>query len=54
MKKEKTKPEEEFVSYEEARIVKPESEKTDNITDKEIEAANEILHPDENSMESRG
>lgn len=55
MKKEETnKPEEEFVSYEEARIEKPETEATDNITDKEVESANKILHPDKNSMDSRG
>ncbi|MBB4037021.1 hypothetical protein GGR21_002935 [Dysgonomonas hofstadii] len=54
MKKEIEKPEEDFVSYEEARIEKPETEATDNITDEEVEAANEILHPDDNSMDSRG
>jgi len=53
-KKEIVKPGEEFVSYEEARIEKPETEATDNITDEEIESANEILYPDENSMDSRG
>jgi len=55
MKKEEIiKPEEEFVSYEEARIQKKESAATDNITDCEVESANQILHPDANSMDSRG
>jgi len=55
MKKEEIqKPEKDFVSYEEARIKKVETPATDNITDCEVEAANEILHPDANSMDSRG
>ena len=54
MKKEETKKtEEEFVSYEEARIEK-DIEDSEDITDEEVESANKILYPDKNSMDSRG
>ncbi len=54
MKRDEIKPEKDFIAYEEARIKKTETAATDNVTDQEVESANQILHPDENSMDSRG
>lgn len=44
---------EEFISYEEARIEKPNEEDPQEVSDENLEKINKILDPDEDSMESR-
>jgi len=54
MKKEKNIPDEDFVGYEEARKQKNNEESPEEVSDKEVEEANRIINPDDNSMDSRG
>jgi len=49
-KQEETKPEEEFIAYEKARIEKKLDE-AETVTDKEVEATNDLLSPDENTLD---
>lgn len=47
------KPNEEFVSYEEARIENNDKDPQE-VSDKEVKTANKIINPDGHSMDSRG
>lgn len=47
---EEKKPKEEFISYEEARVEK-EPQQAETVSDKEVEATNDLLSPDENTLD---
>lgn len=53
MKKKEEKPDDDFIAYENARIEK-DSDEVEDVSDKNVESVNEIINPDENSMDSRG